>query len=353
MKKQIALVMMLALVASLFTASAFAQMTGQVRGKAIDEQGKPIVGATVLYESVETGRKVTGIKTDKKGEYYAMGVNPGRYKITLIGADGKPIWALNNIQVSLAKENIIDFDMAKERAAAAKAGGMSEEERKQIEAAQKENQKIKGLNAMLTQAADLRKAGNCDEAINVMQQAVQADATKDLLWFSLGESQLCAKKYPEAIESYKKAIAIAPNHGEYFNNLGQAYLRNNQTEDAIASYDKAAQLDPANAAMYYFNEGAVLTNKGKTEEAAVAFDKALAADPNKADAYYWKGVNLLAKAKVASDGSMTAPEGTAEAFNKYLELQPTGQYAEASKQMLATIGAKVETSYGKAKGKKK
>jgi len=48
---------------------------------------------------------------------------------------------------------------------------------------------------------------------------------------------------------------------------------------------------------------------------------------------------------------MVAPPGTAEAFNKYLELQPSGKYADASKQMLAAIGASVDTSYGKSKKK--
>jgi hypothetical protein len=48
---------------------------------------------------------------------------------------------------------------------------------------------------------------------------------------------------------------------------------------------------------------------------------------------------------------MTAPEGTAEAFNKYLELSPQGTYADAAKQMLASIGASVETSFGKSKKK--
>ncbi|HSB74897.1 MAG TPA: hypothetical protein VLC12_04560, partial [Terriglobales bacterium] len=81
------------------------------------------------------------------------------------------------------------------------------------------------------------------------------------------------------------------------------------------------------------------------------FDKAIAADPNKADAYYWKGVNLLGKATTDKEGKMTAPPGTAEAFNKYLELQPQGTYADAAKQMLASIGASVETSFGKGKKK--
>ena len=76
-------------------------------------------------------------------------------------------------------------------------------------------------------------------------------------------------------------------------------------------------------------------------------------DPTRADAYYWKGVNMIGKATLGQGGKMVAPEGTAEAFQKYLELQPTGTYADAAKQMLASIGATVETSFGKKKSTKK
>jgi hypothetical protein len=80
----------------------------------------------------------------------------------------------------------------------------------------------------------------------------------------------------------------------------------------------------------------------------VAFDKVIAADPNKADAYYWKGVNMIGKATLKGD-KMVAPEGTAEAFQKYLELQPTGTFADPAKQMLTSIGASVETQFGNKK----
>ena len=71
----------------------------------------------------------------------------------------------------------------------------------------------------------------------------------------------------------------------------------------------------------------MLTNAGKVDDALAAFDKVIAADPNRADAYYWKGVNMIGKATLQGD-KMVAPPGTAEAFQKYLELQPTGTYAE-------------------------
>ncbi len=95
--------------------------------------------------------------------------------------------------------------------------------------------------------------------------------------------------------------------------------------------------------------GAVYTNIGKADEAIVAFDKAVAADPTKAAAYYWKGVNLIAKETIGKDGKAVAPDGTAEAFQKYLELEPTGTFAQPAKDMLASIGAAVETGFGNKK----
>ncbi|HUO61187.1 MAG TPA: tetratricopeptide repeat protein, partial [Candidatus Acidoferrales bacterium] len=114
--------------------------------------------------------------------------------------------------------------------------------------------------------------------------------------------------------------------------------------------NKAAQLDPSKAGMYYFNLGAVLTNRGMVDQANEAFDKAIAADPTKADAYYQKGVNLLGKATVdPKTGKMTAPEGTSECLNKYLELAPNGPNAQAAKDLLASLGATVQTSFGEQK----
>ena len=83
------------------------------------------------------------------------------------------------------------------------------------------------------------------------------------------------------------------------------------------------------------------------DDAIVAFDKAIAADPTKAMAYYWKGINMIGKATLKDD-KMVAPDGTAEAFQKYMELDPTGQFRTA-KEMLASIGATVETGFGKKK----
>ena len=87
------------------------------------------------------------------------------------------------------------------------------------------------------------------------------------------------------------------------------------------------------------------------KQSAEAFDKAIAADPNNANAYYFKGQSLFAAVTTDSSGKMIAPNGTTEALNKYLELQPAGPYSQSAKDMLAALGTKVETTYGTKKKK--
>jgi tetratricopeptide (TPR) repeat protein len=144
----------------------------------------------------------------------------------------------------------------------------------------------------------------------------------------------------------------------YYDNFAAAAARVGKSDEAVNAYQQAATLDPSHAGQYYFNLGAVLTNSNATNDVKIrkqavdAFDKAIAADPNHADAYFWKGQNLVGMATTDPSGKIVAPDGTTEAYQKYLELQPSGPHADEAKQMLAALNATVETNYGK-KGAKK
>jgi len=350
---------MAALVLALLVPAAWAQ-TGSIKGKIIDENGAPIADAHIDLVGKETGRKYQ-LKSNSKGEIFSLGIASGNYDITVTNAQGQLLTKYTNFPIKL-DENHLDIDMKKERAAS--VASVSEEQKKQMEAVAKENQKIKGLNDMLAASKAATDAGNYDQAVQILTQATQADPNRDLLWLKLADAQrgaaqkaadAAAKKsmYEGSLDSYKKALTLAGNTkpdiiGAVYNNMADSYARLGQTDEAIKAYDQAATANPVGAGGYYFNEGAVFTNTGKVDDAIKAFDKAIAADPTKAAAYYWKGVNLMGKATLKGS-KMEAPEGTAEAFNKYLELEPTGQFADPAKQMLASIGADVQTSFGKAK----
>jgi tetratricopeptide (TPR) repeat protein len=244
----------------------------------------------------------------------------------------------------------------------------------------KENLTIKALNEKLAAAKQAADAGDLDTATKTLTEATQIDPSKDLLWAKLADYTLSSaakmtdkdaksKAYGDAFTDYQKAIDLKQKAADadpkkagdankalasYYNNMGKAAASEGKTAEAVKAYNQAAQLDPASAGMYYFNLGGTLTNANiqndpEMRKAAVdAFDKAIAADPTKADAYYWKGTNLIGAASLQGD-KMVAPPGTAEAFQKYLDLAPTGPHAEEAKAMLSAVGAKVETSYGAQK----
>ena len=382
MKKHFAILFSALLALGLCVPPLFAQASGSIKGVCKDAQGSPIVDGVVVYANQDNGQKYT-LKTNKKGEYFSLGVSPGKYNVMLYkNADdlkaGTAMDHVNGFQVQL-DENTLDFDVKKEQENQAKGVGLTPEQVKQMQEQQEKQKKevntVKTLNDKLNAAKTAADGGDYDTAIAALTEATQIDANRDLIWFKLGDYYRMSatkqtdpaekqKRLASAVDSYQKAVqlkqaapdkdpaAAAKTLAAYYNNLAEAYAKSGKVDDAVKTYALAAQTDPTAAGQYYFNTGAVLTNAGKVDDAIAAFDKVIASDPNKADAYYWKGVNMIGKATLQGD-KMVAPSGTAEAFQKYLELQPTGTYADAAKQMLTSIGSSVETSFGNKKKPKK
>lgn len=383
MKKHFAILFSAVLALGLCAPAVFAQASGSIKGVCKDAQGNPIVDGIVVYTNQDNGQKYT-LKTNKKGEYFSLGVSAGKYNVILYkNAEdqkaGKESDHVNGFQVQL-DENTLDFDIKKEQENQAKGQGLTPEQLKQIQEQQEKNKKevntVKSLNDKLNAAKTAADAGDYETAIAALNEATQIDPNRDLIWFKLGDYYRMSapkqtdpaekqKRLGSAVDAYQKAVqlkqaapadkdpaAAAKTLAAYYNNLAEAYAKSGKVDDAVKTYALAAQTDPTAAGQYYFNTGAVLTNAGKVDDAIAAFDKVIASDPNKADAYYWKGVNMIGKATLQGD-KMVAPPGTAEAFQKYLELQPTGTYADAAKQMLTSIGGSVETSFGTKKKPKK
>lgn len=386
MRKHLAIIGTLILILGLSSSLVFAQAAGTVKGVCRDAEGKPIAGGIVEYANLDNGQKYN-LKTNNKGEYFSLGITPGKYKVTLYqSADdqkaGKEVFHQNGFPVQL-DENVLDFDLKKEAERQAKGEGLSAEEMKARQEQQAKQQKevttVKSLQAKLDAANTAIQSKDYETAITNLNEANQIDPSRDVLWYRLGDAyRLSAptqtdaaekqKRYDSAVESYNKAIDLlqgAIQSGKekdaakanqklagFYINLADAYAKNRKIDDAVKSYEQAAKVDPTQAGSAYFNIGAVYTNAGRVDDANSAFDKCIAADPTRAEAYYQKGVNLLGKATLQGDKTI-APPGTAEAFQKYLEVAPNGPNAQSAKDLLASIGSSVETSFGKKKTTKK
>jgi tetratricopeptide (TPR) repeat protein len=215
-----------------------------------------------------------------------------------------------------------------------------------------------GMTAMTAaQAASTpaEKQKGFEDAVQALTKASEIGPTELAVWANLADAYMklaATKTGPEfddaatkGLAAYAKAIELKPEDAATHNNYALALVQAKKIPDAQAELTKAAQLDPTNAGKYYYNLGAVLTNANQGEAAVEAFQKAIAADPNYAEAYYQYGVSLVSKASYGADGKVTPVPGTVEALQKYLALAPTGQFAQAAKDMLTTLSASVDVSY--------
>ena len=76
MKKHFAILLITVLAAAMYAPVAFAQASGTVKGTARDAQGNPVADAVVVWVNQDNGQKYT-LKTNKKGEYFSLGLTPG------------------------------------------------------------------------------------------------------------------------------------------------------------------------------------------------------------------------------------------------------------------------------------
>ena len=367
-------------VALLFSTACFAQLTiieGDVKG----EDGKPVKDAVIKIERKDQkGSYPT--KTDKKGHYIYTGLPLGSFTVTL-SIGGKDVDHADIQKTSTSESAVINFDLkdlaarqAKANAAAATGGtGLSKEEERKMTPEQKAayEKSIKDKSAQMTKQKELNEAFNAgveaqnaknwDAAIAAYEKASATDATQHVVWGRLADSYAALAKtkagpdrdqlLDKANASYLKAIELKPDAPEYHINYAISLANEKKIPEAQAELTKAIALDPTQAGKCYYNLGAVLTNTGQTDAALDAFKKAIDADPNYADAYYQYGITLMGKVTIGPDGKMVAAPGTVEAFNKYLQLAPDGPNATTAKEMIASLGATIDTGFNKKQTPKK
>jgi tetratricopeptide (TPR) repeat protein len=207
--------------------------------------------------------------------------------------------------------------------------------------------------------AEIKKAKYSDiETLMLKDSAAKPDAS--VLWAQLGLGQLGLAKYDEAEPTFKKvleleAVAKKPNigiQGAANAGLGEIYARAGKVPEANAAYDAAAKVNPTQAGFYLKNEAVIFSKIGNADAQVAAADEAIKVDPTQAILYYLKGQGLIVKATVDASGKYVLPAGCAEAYQKYLELAPSGLFAADAKGILAQSTQKVDNSY-KADKKKK
>jgi len=206
------------------------------------------------------------------------------------------------------------------------------------------------------------KQAKLTEVETLMLKDTQAKPDASVLWAELGQAQLGLKKYDESEANYKKVLDLEaaskkPNaqaQGAANAGLGEIYARTGKIPEANAAYDAAAKINPPSAATYLKNEAVIFYQEHNPDAQAAAAEEAIQADPTMALAYYLKGNGLVAKTTAdPKTQKLIAPPGCLDAYQKYLDLAPTGTYASEVKDILTSFGQKITTTYKADKPAKK
>jgi Tfp pilus assembly protein PilF len=97
--------------------------------------------------------------------------------------------------------------------------------------------------------------------------------------------------YRDDVLIWKDVIARHPNHVRAENNLGIALTSHGRTEEALAHFRTALQIEPNHAPAHY-NLGNALAECGQVDEAIVHYRKALEIKPDFANAHINLGIAL-------------------------------------------------------------
>ena len=383
-----------AAVALLLAGPSVAQGPGaSVHGNVIDPTGTIItkgdVKLTTDKSSAPKDMKFQyDFPLDAAGNYKGTGIKAGDYVVFVFQGDVSVDYQM--VTFKDGDDKTVNFDMTRDEYMKA----LTPERRKEIEEFKKKNATIQqsnkvvaNLNATLAKVrADLTAAAkNKDDVsqdVTDMQSAVAAKPDEGLLYLELANTLQAqgdhlakadkaagkvpstdddvTKNYGDAVTNYKKSIDLNAaskkpdpmTQATAYNQMGNCLAKAGKLDDASAAFESAVKLQPASAGVYYNNEAAVLFNANQMDGALAAAEKAIAADPNRPDPYFIKGQVLIAKTTLdPKTNKLVAPPGCAEAYQKYLELAPDGPQAPTVREVLASLGEKVDTNY-KA-GKKK
>jgi tetratricopeptide (TPR) repeat protein len=164
-----------------------------------------------------------------------------------------------------------------------------------------------------------------------LQATAQANPDSAEAWFELGKAYYKVEQWDQAVAAFQKVIALDPNRQAAYANLGAVYHRQNKLDLAASQYEKALELNPDDGEVTY-NLAALYIQKATQSggqidadllnQAVVQLHRALELSPDSAEPYFGLGVAYTA---------LNQREEAIQAFETFLD-RDTGQDPRAGQE---------------------
>ena len=149
-----------------------------------------------------------------------------------------------------------------------------------------------GIFNELSRAREDGLAGDADAAIKTIRDIIASDPTIGDAHFSLGNVLYRARRFPEALEAFRKALDLKPDDSFAAINVGNCY-------QAMGRYDEAEKFILDHMArgfadsQFYFLLGNIKVHAGEPDKAIPYFEKCLGENPRSASAHNALGAIYL------------------------------------------------------------
>ncbi len=138
--------------------------------------------------------------------------------------------------------------------------------------------------------------GRVDEAIEEYKRALAVNDSNADAHNNLAGLYVRKRRFDDAISEYRKALAINGMLGPAHRNLGTVYAMKGLLDHAIAEFQAALVIDPSHSKSHYYL-GLAYKRKGMSDVAIAQFKRAIAANPAAMGAYIRLGMLLEARGK--------------------------------------------------------
>ena len=116
------------------------------------------------------------------------------------------------------------------------------------------------------------------DSLTLWSKTVKSSPGSSVARGSLGHAYQQLGRLDEAVEQYKRAVAIYPDDYKAHYNLGVVYDQQGLADKAIQSYQRSIRINPAYPNAHY-NLGIIYQNLGEIDKAIVQFNKVTELDP--------------------------------------------------------------------------
>ena len=150
------------------------------------------------------------------------------------------------------------------------------------------------LVVMVLSVASFARNRVWQDDVTLWQDVVSKSTQKARGYNNLGIAYMKRDELDKAIASYDKALEVNPGHAETYCSRGLIHARRGHYEHAIEDYTKAISLTPRFAKAYH-NRGIAFTMVGLRDRAIEDFTRALTINPSYANAYFSRGLMYAQK----------------------------------------------------------